>query len=201
MKKLSTQASVPKMLDFFIMPSTYLIVLEKPNRCQELYTYLLDLPSIPSETVGKRLMCQMVDSVIGVLDAGVVHGDLKFDNFLVDPVSLQVWLIDFGCGYLHTSDYSSSYSGPTCYCPPEFLFDGRYSIECAIVWNLGILLYELFNEDVPFVTADEVKYGELKVACCHSSQLKELIFSCLDRDPKKRITLSYLQASAWLSYC
>jgi serine/threonine protein kinase len=100
----------------------------------------------------------------------VIHRDVKNENIVVDLVSGQCKLIDFGAAtYLKTTKYHG-FQGTRLYCPPEWLvfllnlialFFSRFlhrvymGLE-ATVWSLGIVLHSMLNGQLPFANEDDI---------------------------------------------
>ncbi len=53
-----------------------------------------------SENIARFIMVQATRAAHMCILRGVFHRDIKLDNLLINPESLQVKLIDFGCGDL-----------------------------------------------------------------------------------------------------
>ena len=47
------------------------------------------------------------------------------------------------------------------YTPPEVFTEPRFHAVPANVWSLGVLLYELSNECLPFVDVKEIKQAKV----------------------------------------
>ena len=87
---------------------------------------------------------------------GIVHGDIKDENIMVDTADLRVNIIDLGsaaredggrtrsvCGVDIEADLlrvlSSLYCGSETYSSPEVLAGGRYWRIPQEIWSLGVL--------------------------------------------------------------
>ena len=97
MQKLAGVESCVKLYAFFETEKDYIIVMEKPSRVKDLFDYITDRGPLP-ESEARFLFRQIVDTTCAVHAHGVVHRDLKDENFLIDTETLELKLIDFGSG-------------------------------------------------------------------------------------------------------
>lgn len=155
---------------------------------------------------------QMLEAVQIVHKAHVVHGDLKPANFLFVKGTLK--LIDFGIAKTidsanTTNIERTSTAGTLNYMSPEALMrnkeKGTYKCgRAADVWSLGCILYQLVYNRPPFPQTDiflkmkditdpnyqiEFDYIENRP---DFEDLYDVMFQCLQRDPKKRPTIEEL---------
>ena len=86
----------------------------------------------------------------------IIHRDIKPSNVLIDPISMEVKILDFGIAKI-TGDNRKSKTGlgtimgSVYYSPPEQI-KGRHNLvdERADIYSAAILIYELFTGEVPF---------------------------------------------------
>lgn len=102
---------VIELLEWFETSDFFILVLERPNPCMDLGRFCQSHGGLLPEAVVSRIMRQVVEAARHCCDHGVLHRDIKPANILINPVTLEVKLIDFGCGDLLTEDYYSVYSG------------------------------------------------------------------------------------------
>ncbi|HEX8114725.1 MAG TPA: serine/threonine-protein kinase, partial [Kofleriaceae bacterium] len=126
---------------------------------------------VPGEVLGQVLAEQSIslsravevmEQILGALGAvhaaGIVHGDVKTDNFLVETVAGRdrVTLIDFGLARLadapHEVDMEDGevmVSGTPEYMAPEVVA-GEPPGRAADLYAAGVILYELLTGTTPF---------------------------------------------------
>ncbi|XP_026787903.3 serine/threonine-protein kinase pim-1-like [Pangasianodon hypophthalmus] len=186
---------VIELLEWSETPQAFILVLERPDPCVDLYKYCEDVNM--SESLAQIIMQQVIHAACHCRDRGVLHRDIKEENILLNPQTLEVKLIDFGCGDLLKDTPYTEYAGTRTFHPPEWIVEKEYEAEPATVWGLGILLYNLLCGEEPFFGAQEIVDGrlnfpdDLSEACC------SLIRWCLQRDPKRRPTLEQILAHDW----
>ncbi|XP_062846324.1 aurora kinase C-like [Trichomycterus rosablanca] len=113
---------VLELLEWFDMPECYVLILERPARCMDLFEYRRN-GSLP-ERLAQVIMWQVVLAARHCRDRGVLHRDIKEQNLLVSFDTLEVKLIDFGCGDLLKSTPYRRFAGTILYAPPEWIEEG-----------------------------------------------------------------------------
>ncbi|KZV59256.1 kinase-like protein [Peniophora sp. CONT] len=98
---------------------------------------------------------QMLRALKHTHDVGVVHRDLKLENFLVSEDLSEVYLADFG---LATTSRVYEPVGSMPYVPPEYLREHvrpspTMSYTACDVWAMGCLLYQLLTGVCPWKQA------------------------------------------------
>lgn len=115
-----------------------------------------------------EIAARWVEVIAEVHRRGVLHRDLKPHNVLVDPQSLQVKLIDFGCawrpdGRAH-GPAAPGKPGTLAYIAPEQTGrTSRPADQRADLYSLGVSLYEVLTGSLPFASLDpnELVHGHL----------------------------------------
>lgn len=156
--------------------------------------------AVPEEGLPVRravdLVGQILDIVGAVHAAGVVHADIKTDNFLIDGDDLT--LIDFGLAVLDDSrSDTTTISGTPEYIAPE-LVRGLPTRSSVDLYGIAIVLYELLTGRPPFFggTTDELLARQLHEpvippSLCQPlhgipSQIDSLLLRALAKDPRDR---------------
>ncbi|KIM56569.1 hypothetical protein SCLCIDRAFT_1220254 [Scleroderma citrinum Foug A] len=137
----------------------------------------------------------------------IVHGDLKGVNVLVDD-SGKACITDFGLSKVYSSGTSGTQmgkiSGTLRFLAPEALRGHSLTFETD-VYAFGMLIYEVFMGEVPFIREhdDKVRKGCLKLCRPTSSKVYErgfndalwqLLSQCIYREPSARPSFHTIQA-------
>uniref|UniRef100_A0A8C9N0C6 non-specific serine/threonine protein kinase n=1 Tax=Serinus canaria TaxID=9135 RepID=A0A8C9N0C6_SERCA len=175
---------VVQLLEWLELPRYIVMVLERPERCQDLQHFIRARRFL-SEEVARELFCQVLEAVRHCTSCGVLHRDIKPENILVDLATGQAKLIDFGCGtYLQDAPYTHFAGEPPQGCAP------------ATIWSLGILLHQMVCGEHPFRRGWNICWGQLSF-CFLSPGCKDLIRWCLSMHSLDRPTLEDLFCDPW----
>jgi len=192
-----------KCIDHYVSDTFIFIVLEY---C--MYgdlSYYLDV-HILSENEVQKLFCQLISAVQYLQNKKVMHRDIKPSNILLSE-DYVLKLSDFGLAkqYQDSSELASTICGSPLYMAPELLHQKKYSTTCD-VWSLGIVLYEMLFQKVPF---EANTFQELKTNIQKSIRLdsnmnhisapcRDLLFRILTQKEEERITWVELFRHPWI---
>ncbi|NXV54845.1 PIM1 kinase, partial [Molothrus ater] len=97
---------VVQLLEWLELPNHIVMVLERPERCQDLQRFIGARQFLPEEEA-RELFHQVLEAVRHCTSCGVLHRDIKPENILLDLHTGKAKLIDFGCGtYLQDTAYT-----------------------------------------------------------------------------------------------
>lgn len=103
--------NVVELLEWFETPTYLILVMEQPNPCIDLLKFCVCVNGPLSEPTARVVMRQVVQAARHCCERGVFHRDIKAGNLLFNPETLQVKLIDFGCGDLLMDKPYETYAG------------------------------------------------------------------------------------------
>ncbi|XP_058717383.1 serine/threonine-protein kinase pim-1-like [Poecile atricapillus] len=190
-------AAVIQLLEWLELPDSFLLVLERPQRCQDL-SHLLAEWRFLQEEEARGLFCQVLEAVQHCTSCGVMHRDIKPENILLDLATGQVKLIDFGCGTFLQDTAYTRFAGTLSYSPPEWFYQRCYHGQAATIWSLGLLLYQLVTGKHPFRKGQQIVWGQIFFPRRLSQECQDVIKRCLSMQPLDRPSLEDLYQDPWI---
>ncbi|KAK3506311.1 hypothetical protein QTP70_016497 [Hemibagrus guttatus] len=195
--KPNRHENVLELFEWFEMPDCYILILERPSPCKDLKQFKVDNNGWLLEPLAQHIMRQVVQAARHCSDCGVLHRDIKEENILINTDTLQLKLIDFGCGDLLQDTPFRYYAGTRAYIPPEWLCEGEYFGDPATVWSLGVLLFGLVCGYLPFQCDGDIINRNMHFPEGLSEGCRDLILWCLTRHPPSRPTFEEILSHKW----
>jgi eukaryotic-like serine/threonine-protein kinase len=161
--------------------------------------FMLDQTRRLPYSAGLRLAKQLCAGLGAAHAVGVLHRDIKPENLILEPTG-NAKLMDFGIARpidrLTPGQTQAGFVvGTPQYLPPEIL-QGREADPRSDLYSCGIVLYEIFTGELPFVgpTAMDVMVKHLREEPPAPSSrwpeippvLEKAILRCLEKDPEQR---------------
>jgi len=163
----------------------------------------------------------MLKGISHVHQLGIVHRDVKPDNFLCSGPQCTVKLCDFGVASLlscPTDETAIGVSGTTAFLSPEMILGKRYGTKTDI-WSLGVLMYSLFFGCLPYDSKDctssglkqSIKSGSIPPSYALPASLRQtgslpvsmraqdFVRAMLVREPSRRMTAVEAMSSPYLT--
>ena len=144
---------IVKLVDHFALPDCVCLVTEYAP-CGDLAQLLKRNPCGISPSCARKIFSQMLSAVAYIHSQGIIHCDIKLENFLVfddNPLSFRIGLNDFG-----TAKQSASVTFNKTYMPGTLPYMSPEALEAspvtnkADVWALGVALFALLSGSRPF---------------------------------------------------
>ncbi|MFZ1699255.1 MAG: serine/threonine-protein kinase [Pyrinomonadaceae bacterium] len=142
-----------------------------------------------------EIVTHVLKGLVFLHEKGIVHRDLKPENIMLQSDVPR--LCDFGISRLYSSTTRSrGVAGTPLYMAPES-FDGVRSSQSDI-WAVGVLLYELLNQEHPFKTGDypvllkSIFFDEPRPSRRNIPiGLQSILSRALDKDPNSRFESAF----------
>ncbi|XP_026113544.1 serine/threonine-protein kinase pim-2-like isoform X3 [Carassius auratus] len=193
-------SQIIKLLDWEDDKDHYVIVMERPVPCVDLFSFLKLCGGSLDEGKARCIMLQVIEAAKTCCDRGVFHHDIKLQNLLVNQDTMEVKLIDFGCGAVMKKSAFKSFSGTRTYCPPEFEAKGMCHAKPTTVWTLGILLFVMVCGHFPTYLDVSLISQKSWVRLILTHECCQMICDCLHQDPQKRLSLDEMHLHDWFKY-
>uniref|UniRef100_A0A7S1BHL3 Calmodulin n=1 Tax=Corethron hystrix TaxID=216773 RepID=A0A7S1BHL3_9STRA len=161
-----------------------------------------------------RLVHLMLCTVRYLHSRGIVHRDLKLENFLfANEETSDIFLIDFGLSkHFEVGDVQTGTVGSPYTVAPEVI-QGNYDEKCD-VWSLGVITFLCLCGDAPFggcvegesmsqvrknIMSGTFSFEPEYIWQEYSDEAKDFVRSLLQVDPKKRPSVEEAQCHPWFA--
>jgi len=190
--------NVIEVYDYVVKEDATYILMEKPEKCMDMWYLVQDRERLPFSTA-RHYFRQLTKAIYMMKQMGVVHGDLKGENVLVDLDKEDVKIIDFGSAHSTATTDWRQMVGTVYYRPPEAYISGStYRWEPVTVWTLGFMLYDMVHGHDPFCNQREVMQKDLIVGGDVPPSLRDLLRKMLAKKAADRPSLEQILKQQWV---
>ncbi|KAJ7341709.1 hypothetical protein JRQ81_006520 [Phrynocephalus forsythii] len=159
----------------------------------------------------KKYTRQIMSAVEHLHRHGIVHRDLKIENFLLDENN-NIKIVDFGLSNIMKSEglsqeLLSTQCGSPAYAAPELLAHKKYGPKVD-VWSIGVSMFAMLTGTLPFTVEPfnikqlhlKMVKGEMNPIPPHiSAGAVRFVHSLLEPDPMKRPMIKEAMKDKWLN--
>lgn len=170
----------------------------------DLYNYI-QKNGVMNEMLAMRIFTQLVEAIEYCHSKGIAHLDVKLENILIDEVTLDVYLCDFGFATtFENGTLIEKWCGSPFTVAPEIIIRKPYEPEYADIWAMGSVLYTILCGSYPFQascvndTLIKTKAGKINDFQPNVGySVRDLITRILTLDTNKRYSISQIRKHPW----
>jgi serine/threonine protein kinase len=205
--QLSSHPAILKLLEVHDSVDALHCIYEQFHECVDLFTHINAQAPVPEDGV-KLIFVQIVDCLSYLHSEGIVHRDIKPDNFLIGASggSIQVKLCDFSLATRLQTESDTIFSpyniaGTPGYVAPEVLRGDYYAFKVDM-FSAGVILYTLLGGFPPFDISEETTQYNPHVYTAPffdgvSWEGRKLMDGLLEDNPGKRLSAKECRVLKW----
>lgn len=140
----------------------------------------------------KPIIKTLCNILIQLQSIKIIYTDLKPENIMYNPLTKNIYLIDFESNDKKTSSYHT----------PEYIksgMDNSSICDKTTSWELGVTVYYLLSGKFPFRDRKQICESEPIMNIMWSENLCEFLGCLLDKDRKNRYSIDEALSHPWLS--
>lgn len=160
-----------------------------------LYDFVVQNRKVVGQAA-KYIFKQIVLTLDYIHKQGIAHRDVKPDNILINPATLQIKFIDFGLSaHFQEGTLMNTICGSPNYASPECISGKPYDGFKSDIWSLGVVLYMLVTGTIPWTKKvlpqllSEIKESSFFVPITVESTCRDLILRLMNPTPEKRLSI------------
>jgi len=206
--------AIAKLFETFEEPGSRLYLIMELLTGGDLYTALVVRSPTGrfDEIRTRKLARRMVSAIAYMHDKGLVHRDIKLENFCFrgDESEDEIVLIDFGLAKLYERKTTMTEVVGSCYYLAPEVANESYSGPSPDMWSLGVMLFMMLSGRPPFDGSSDakiinrVKKGKYSMddelwRTEVSTLAQDFVRRCLTYDATARMTSKEGLRHSWLT--
>ena len=189
--------NIIRLLEVFETLEDVIIVMEYANG-GDLLKYTRKNKRL-EENEAAKIFKQIVYGLAHLHSRNILHHDIKLANILLTQDG-KVKIADFGISKItNTQNIMHDRCGTPIFVAPEIVAKKGYKGFTSDYWSLGILLYRILCEKMPFKENDKIEDCMLKFPYELSDNAKNLINGLLKINPDERLSIPEILHHPWLN--
>lgn len=207
MKKLRHKHLID-IMEIFVVGNKVIVFMELADG-GDFLDLLQETQNALTEEKARFFYLQFGDALRYMHTIGFAHRDIKCENILLNKPRTISKLTDFGftrtC--LERSSgrgmMSNTYCGSAAYVAPEVLKSQPYNPLISDVWSMGVVLFVLVNNRLPFADRETKKLLKAQLDNSYkfikplTKECQDLIRIHLNPDPNKRPSMDKIFQHEW----
>lgn len=168
------------------------------NNIVNMYSFIKNNGAL-SELLARFVIRQIIHVLNECKQNHVFPKIISRSDIYINTSNLFIKVIIPQVNVPYESQPTSTLPCSTYYLPPEWLKHKQYNIDSFLTWNIGLLLFFMLYNRMPFLSRWEIMYCPVIL---HRQKLLDanlFIGWCLAKKIKKRITLKECQHHPWIT--
>jgi len=216
-RRVGEHPNIVFMKEFVETGDSYVLVMELLQG-GTLLDLVVDSQQGFSEMGVLSVMLQVLKALVYLHNLGIVHRDLKLENFLLadkgtDLAAVRVVIADFGCAaWVEKDEFGHGLTdlcGSPGYLAPEVIAvsstGAGYGLK-SDMWSMGVILYILLSGAPPFAAATPeesfVKTArgayDYKLLCACTPVARDFVAKMLEKNIVKRVSAAQAMEHPWM---
>lgn len=132
-------------------------LMELPYYASDLHNYMKKNKNGLMPAVAKSMFKQILEGLYNIhYKAGLVHGDLKLKNILINPSNLDCVIIDFGNSFPISDPSKARMCLDECTSPEMTCGVGTPASD---MWSIACILYKLVTGKYPYINKFNIQHS------------------------------------------
>lgn len=190
--------NIVKIYDALYLPSVNAsaVVMEHVN-----FTHFSELfPKLTGEDI-RFYMRKLLVSMQYLHQHGIIHRDIKPHNYLIDPISREARVIDFGTSAFYYPGTDHNVAGTYLFMAPEALLFHSKQTPKVDIWSFGVMLAGMLFKKVYFFGGDNTIARQLEAySAFFGTEAMQNLATSLDIDRNISAFRIYRPAKTWKQY-